>query len=35
MADNFFGEFKNGYRHGKGKLTDYFQKCTKRGVFKR
>jgi len=33
LEQKYVGEFKKGYRHGKGKLIDYFQKWTKQGRF--
>jgi len=33
LEQKYTGEFKKGYRHGKGKLIDYFQKWTKQGRF--
>jgi len=33
LEQKYIGEFKKGYRHGKGKLIDYFQKWTKKGMF--
>jgi len=33
LEQKYIGEFKRGYMHGKGKLIDYFQKCTKQGRF--
>ena len=33
LEQKYIGEFKKGYRHGKGKLIDYFQKWTKQGRF--
>ena len=33
LEEKYIGEFKKGYRHGKGKLINYFQKWTKEGTF--
>jgi hypothetical protein len=33
LEQKYTGEFKKGYRHGKGKLIDYFEKWTKQGRF--
>jgi hypothetical protein len=33
LEQKYIGEFKKGYRQGKGKLIDYFQKTTKQGRF--
>ena len=33
LEQKYIGEFKKGYREGKGKLIDYFQKTTKQGRF--
>jgi len=33
LEQKYIGEFKKGYRHGNGKLIDYFQKWTKQGRF--
>ncbi len=33
LEQKYIGEFKKGYREGKGKLIDYFQKTTKKGRF--
>jgi hypothetical protein len=33
LEQKYIGEFKKGYRHGKGKLIDYFEKWTKKGRF--
>ena len=33
LEQKYIGEFKKGYRHGKGKLIDYFEKWTKQGRF--
>ena len=35
LEQKYIGEFKKGYRHGKGKLIDYFKKTTQRGTFGR
>ena len=33
LEQKYIGQFKKGYRHGKGKLIDYFQKWIKQGRF--
>jgi len=33
LEQKYIGEFKKGYRRGKGKLIDYFKKYTKEGTF--
>jgi len=33
LEQKYIGEFKKGYRQGKGKLIDYFQKTIKQGRF--
>ena len=33
LEKKYIGQFKKGYRHGKGKEIDYFQKTTKQGKF--
>jgi len=33
LEQKYIGQFKKGYRHGKGKLIDYFEKWTKQGRF--
>ena len=35
LEQKYTGEFKKGYRHGKGKLIDYFKKTTQQGKFTR
>ena len=35
LEQKYIGEFKKGYRHGKGKLIDYFKKTTQQGKFTR
>ena len=35
LEQKYIGQFKKGYRHGKGKEIDYIQKTTKQGTFGR
>ena len=35
LEQKYTGEFKKGYRQGKGKLIDYFKKTTQQGTFGR
>ena len=35
LEQKYIGEFKKGYRQGKGKLIDYFKKTTQQGKFTR
>jgi hypothetical protein len=35
LEQKYIGQFKKGYRQGKGKLIDYFKKTTQQGTFGR